>query len=79
MRFDDLFSTALLMVSRNWPRYKSVVMAIGIGTIGFIVIRTMGDSVEQKVSGNLELIGEVTVLKAHWETENINIIWESIM
>ncbi|MCX5872252.1 MAG: hypothetical protein NTY51_03315 [Deltaproteobacteria bacterium] len=57
MRLDDLFSTALLMVSRNWQRYKTVVIAIAIGTIGFIIIRTLGDSVEQRVSGNLELIG----------------------
>jgi putative ABC transport system permease protein len=41
--------------------------AIAFGTAGFIMVRTMGDSVEQKVAENLELLGEATVMKAHWE------------
>jgi putative ABC transport system permease protein len=40
--------------------------AIALGTIGFIVIRTMGDSVEAKLAENLEILGEATVLKAEW-------------
>jgi len=44
-----------------------VLIAIAIGTIGFIIIRCLGDSVEKKVSDDLELIGEATVLTAMWE------------
>ncbi|MHB8204592.1 MAG: ABC transporter permease [Desulfomonilaceae bacterium] len=67
MKIDDLLSTSILMVSRNWPRYKTVFIAIAIGTIGFVIVRTLGDSVEERVTGNLELIGEVTILTAHFD------------
>lgn len=59
--------TSWLMVLRNRRRYKTVLIAIAVGTIGFIIIRCLGDSVEQKVSDDLELIGEATVLSAMWE------------
>lgn len=55
------------MVSRNWARYKTVFIAIAIGTIGFIIVRTIGSSVEERVTGNLELMGEVTILTAQFE------------
>ncbi len=67
MKIDDLLSTSILMVSRNWPRYKTVFIAIAIGTIGFVIVRSIGDSVEERVTGNLELIGEVTILSAHFD------------
>jgi len=41
--------------------------AIAFGTAGFIMVRTMGDSVEKKVAENLELLGEATVMRAHWD------------
>jgi len=44
--------------------------AIAFGTAGFIIVRTMGDSVEFKVAENLELLGEATVIKAHWENHD---------
>jgi putative ABC transport system permease protein len=55
------------LVLRNRRRYKAVMAAIAFGTAGFIMVRTMGDSVEVKVSENLELLGEATVMRAHWE------------
>jgi putative ABC transport system permease protein len=67
LKLEDLSLTALKMVGRNWPRYKTVFIAIAIGTIGFIIVRTLGDSVERRVTGNLELIGEVTILSAHFD------------
>ncbi len=62
--------TSWMMVIRNRRRYKSVLIAIAVGTIGFIIIRCLGDSVEKKVSDDLELIGEATVLVAQWEDRN---------
>ena len=67
MKTDDLLLTSWMMVIRNRRRYKIVLIAIAVGTIGFIIIRSLGDSVEQKVSEDLELIGEATVLTAAWE------------
>lgn len=67
MRNEDLLITSWMMVLRNRRRYKTVLIAIAVGTIGFIIIRCMGDSVEKKVADDLELIGEATVLTATWE------------
>lgn len=67
MKPEDLFMTSWMMVIRNRRRYKTVLIAIAVGTIGFIIIRCLGDSVEKKVSDDLELIGEATVLSAMWE------------
>ena len=36
------------LVLRNHRRYKAVITGIAVGTAGFIVIQTMGDSVEKK-------------------------------
>ena len=66
MKTEDLVVLAWRMVLRNHQRYRTVMIAIALGTLGFIVIRTLGDSVEQKVSDNLELIGGATVLRAEW-------------
>ena len=57
------------LVLRNRRRYKAVMAGIALGTAGFIVIQTMGDSVEKKMGEHLELLGEATVMKAHWEND----------
>lgn len=67
MKTEDLLTTSWLMVFRNRRRYKTVLIAIIIGTIGFIIIRCLSDSVERKVANDLELIGEATVITASWE------------
>ncbi len=67
MTIQDLLVTSLRMVRRNGHRYRAVVIAIALGTVGFILIRTLGDSVQLKISEDLELIGQATVLTAVWE------------
>ena len=67
MKLEDMIDVSLLMVRRNWPRYKTVFIAIAIGTVGFIIVRTLGAAVDKRVTGNLELIGEVTILSAQFE------------
>jgi len=57
------------MVFRNRRRYRAVIAAIALGTVGFIIIRTMGDSVEAKLAENLEILGEATVMKAEWRNQ----------
>lgn len=70
MKLYDLISMCLRLVVRNRRRYKAVVAGIALGTAGFIVIQTMGDSVEKKMGENLEVLGEATVMKAHWHNED---------
>ncbi|MGC8658414.1 MAG: ABC transporter permease [Desulfomonilaceae bacterium] len=67
MTLEDRIDVSLRMVRRNWVRYKTVFIAIAIGTVGFIIVRTLGDAVDKRVTGNLELIGEVTILSAQFE------------
>jgi len=66
MKMEDLVILSWRMILRNRRRYRTVMIAIALGTLAFIVIRTLGDSVEQKVSQNLELIGGATILRAEW-------------
>lgn len=67
MTIPDLVMTSARMVYRNRRRYRTVIIAIALGTIGFVLIRTLGQSVQGRVAGDLELIGEATVLTAFWE------------
>jgi putative ABC transport system permease protein len=57
------------MVLRNRRRYKAVMAGIAFGAAGFIIIQTMGDSVERKMGEHLELLGEATVITAEWNNE----------
>jgi putative ABC transport system permease protein len=59
----------LRRVVRNRRRYKAVLASIAFGTAGFIIIQTMGHSVEKKIGENLELLGEATVMRAEYRTE----------
>ena len=67
MTIDDMITTSARMVYRNRRRYRTVIIAIALGTVGFVLIRTLGQSVQGRVAGDLELIGEATVLTAWWE------------
>jgi len=55
------------LVLRNRRRYKAVIAAIAFGTAGFILVRTMGSSVEKNLALHLELLGEATVMRVHWD------------
>lgn len=57
-------------VLRNRRRYKAVLIGIALGTAGFIIVQTMGDSVEKKMGEHLELLGEATVMKAVWRNDD---------
>jgi len=67
LRTEDLLIMAWRMVFRNRRRYRAVIAAIALGTIGFIVIRTVGESVERRLAGNLELLGEAQIIVAEWK------------
>ncbi|MBI4964707.1 MAG: ABC transporter permease [Desulfomonile tiedjei] len=70
MKFRDHVTMCWQLVLRNRRRYKAVLAAIAFGTAGFIIVRTMGDSVERRVAENLELLGEATVMRAHWDNND---------
>ncbi|MGB6064465.1 MAG: ABC transporter permease [Desulfomonilaceae bacterium] len=69
LKFDDLMTMCWRLVLRNRRRYKAVIAGIAVGTAGFIIIQTMGNSVEKKMGEHLELLGEATVMKAEWQND----------
>lgn len=69
MRIDDLMTMCWRLVLRNRRRYKAVIAGIAFGTAGFILIQTMGDSVEKKMGEHLELLGEATVIRAEYKND----------
>lgn len=71
MKSNDLLALCWRMVLRNGRRYRTVMIAISLGTIGFVMFSTLSHSVEQKISGNLELIGEATVITASWDDRRL--------
>jgi putative ABC transport system permease protein len=70
LKLDDLLVMCWRSVLRNRRRYKAVVIGIALGTAGFIIVQTMGDSVEKKMGEHLELLGEATVMKAVWRNDD---------
>ena len=50
LKVGDFIPMCWRLVLRNRRRYKVVIFAIALGTMGFIIIRTMGDSVERNIS-----------------------------
>lgn len=70
MKLNDLFTMCWRSVLRNRRRYKAVMAGIAVGAAGFIIVQTMGDSVEKKMGEHLELLGEATVMKAQWRNDD---------
>ncbi|MGC8603171.1 MAG: ABC transporter permease [Desulfomonilaceae bacterium] len=70
MKLEDLLIMCWRSAIRNRRRYKAVVIGIALGTAGFIIVQTMGDSVEKKMGEHLELLGEATVMKAVWRNDD---------
>lgn len=70
MKLHDLITMCWRSVLRNRRRYKAVMAGIAVGAAGFIIVQTMGDSVEKKMGEHLELLGEATVMKAQWRNDD---------
>ncbi|MGC8603615.1 MAG: ABC transporter permease [Desulfomonilaceae bacterium] len=67
MLFQDLATISLRQIFRNSRRYKGVIIGISVGIAGIIIVLTMGDSVEQNLGQNLELLGSATIVKASFD------------
>ena len=63
----DLANVSLRQIYRNRRRYKSVIVGISVGIAGIIIVLTMGDSVEENLGQNLELLGSATIVKASFD------------
>ena len=63
MRLDDLVRISLRQVLRQRRRNLGVILAIALGTAGFIVVITMGQDVKDNLNTDLELLGGATRIK----------------
>lgn len=63
----DLTKVSLLQIYRNRSRYTGVFIGICVGIAGLVVVLTTGDVVEQNLALNMEIMGNITVLRANWD------------
>lgn len=50
-------------------RYQAVLPVIAVGISGLIIVSSMGDAIEKKISNSFELLVRATVLRAGWDFE----------
>lgn len=67
MRFSDLLRVSIRQLVRHRRRYWGVMLAIALGTAGFISIITMGRDLKQNFNRDLELLGRATLVKVYFE------------
>jgi putative ABC transport system permease protein len=63
--FFDIVRISLYQVYCQRRRYLGVVLAIALGTAGFIVIATMGRDVKKNLNADLDLLGGATLIRAY--------------
>jgi putative ABC transport system permease protein len=62
----DLVKISLRQIVRNWRRYRGAMLGTSLGIAGLITVMTIGDSVEDLLGTNLEILGSATIVKAGW-------------
>jgi putative ABC transport system permease protein len=65
--FLDILRISMHQVIMQRRRYLGVLLAIALGTAGFIVIVTMGRDVKKTLNQDLDLLGGVTQIRAFLE------------
>jgi len=69
MVFADLLDISFRQILRDKTRYHGVLVVIALGIAGLIVVPTMGNAIEDKISINLELLARSTIIEAGWDFE----------
>ena len=67
MKLNDLLRVSTRQVLRQRRRNMGMVLAIALGTAGFIVIITMGGDVKSNFNKDLELLGGATRIRVFFE------------
>jgi putative ABC transport system permease protein len=67
LRLGDLLRVSIRQLVRHRRRYWGVILAIAIGTAGFITIITMGRDLKKNFNRDLELLGKATLVKVYFE------------
>ncbi len=67
LRLRDLLRISFREVVRKRRRYIGVMASIALGTAGFITIVTMGRDLKANFNNDLDLLGGVTIIAAHFD------------
>lgn len=67
MIFFDILRISIYQVFGQPRRYIGVILAIALGTAGFIVVITMGNDVKKNLNKDLDLLGGATLIRAQLE------------
>lgn len=67
LRLDDLLRISVRQVLRHRRRNIGVILAIALGTAGFILVVTMSQDVKTNLNQDLELLGGATRIKLVFE------------
>ncbi len=67
MHLGDLLRVSIRQLLRHRRRYWGVMLAIAIGTAGFITIITMGRDLKKNFNRDLELLGKATLIRVYFE------------
>ncbi len=67
MLLADLLKMSWRQIVRNKRRYRGAILGTALGIAGLITVLTIGESVENSLGLNLEILGNATVIKATWD------------
>ncbi len=67
--FLDILRISIHQVIMQRRRYLGVILAVALGTAGFIAIVTMGRDVKKTLNRDLDLLGGVNLIKAYVDLE----------
>jgi len=67
LKLGDLVRVSIRQLVRHRRRYWGVILAIAIGTAGFITIITMGRDLKKNFNRDLELLGKATLIRVYIE------------
>lgn len=71
-KFFDLLRVSLRQVVRHRRRYLGIILAIALGTCGFILVLTVGQDVKQNLNRDLDLLGGSTRIRVNFEADYSN-------
>lgn len=68
----DLLRVSLRQVIRQRRRYLGIILAISLGTCGFILVLTVGQDVKRNLNRDLDLLGGSTRIRVNFEEDYSN-------
>ncbi|MEJ2717699.1 MAG: ABC transporter permease [Deltaproteobacteria bacterium] len=63
----DLLRLSLRHALRNRRRYRGAVVAVALGVAALTAVITLGDTIEELLGRDLELLGSATIVEARWD------------